>query len=87
MLSFVRVPKNETDFNSHLSLFLVADKQLHKRLCPSVGLLVRRSVGPSVRRSVGHARVVTLELKTRKTCIYDAAVGIVCVCVGGGLGE
>ena len=29
--------------------FLVADTQLYKRLCPSVGRSVRRSVGPSVR--------------------------------------
>ena len=33
--------------------FLVADERLYKRLCPSVGPLVRWSVGPSVRRSVG----------------------------------
>ena len=33
--------------------FLVADRQLYKRLCPSVGPSVRWSVGPSVR----HARV------------------------------
>ena len=29
-------------------VFLVADTQLYKRLCPSVGPLVRWSVGPSV---------------------------------------
>ena len=29
--------------------FLVADTQLYKRLCPSVRLLVRLSVGPSIR--------------------------------------
>ena len=60
--------------------FLVADTQLYKRLCPSV----RWSVGPSI----------TLELKTRKTRIYDTAVVIVCVwvcecvagVVGGGVG-
>ena len=59
-----------------LSCFLVADSQLYKRLCPSVRPLVRWSV--------------TLELKTRKTRIYDAAVVTLCVCVcqcvGGGLG-
>ena len=52
-----------------MNLFLVADTQLYKRLCPSVGpsvpwsfgplvhwsigLLVRRFVGPLVRWSVG----------------------------------
>ena len=68
--------------------FLVADTELYKRSCLSVGPWVRRSVGPSVRRSVGHAPVVTLESKTRK----NAAVGIVYVWVcwreaGTGVGE
>ena len=44
-------------------MFLVADTQLYKRLCPSVHPSVGRSVGWSVGRSVG--RSVTLELKTR----------------------
>ena len=35
--------------------FLVADTQLYKRLCSSVG----PSIGPSVGLSVGHARVET----------------------------
>ena len=56
------------------------DTQLYKRLCPSVGWLVGWSVG----------RSVTLELKTRKTRIYDTAVVIVCVwvceCVAGVVG-
>ena len=51
--------------------FLVAVTQLYRRLCPSVH--------SSVHWSVHHARVVTFELKTRKTRIFDAAVGIVCV--------
>ena len=55
---------------SKILIFSVADTQLYKKLCPSVLL----SVGPSVRRSVG--RPVTLELKTRETRIYDAAVVI-----------
>ena len=33
-------------------MFLVADTQLYKSLCPSVGPLVRWSVGPSVHPSV-----------------------------------
>ena len=46
--------------------FLVADTQLYKRLCPSVSLLVRWSVGPSVPRSVrGH------KSKRGKTSILD----------------
>ena len=50
-----------------MALFLVADTQLYKRLCPSVGPLVRWSV--------------TLELKTQKTRVYNTAVIIVCGCV------
>ena len=52
--------------------FLALETQLYKRLCPSVG----RSVCPSVE---------VIELKTRKTRIFDASVGImwVCECVGG----
>ena len=61
-----------TYFSLYLfNLFLVADTQLYKTLCPSIG--------PSVRRSVRHARVVTLELKTRKTRVFYATVSIVCV--------
>ena len=64
-------------------LFLVADTQLYKRLCPSVCW----SIGPLVR----YARDVTLAVKTRKTCIHGAAVDFVCgwVCwkgVGGVVG-
>ena len=33
------------------------EPRLYKRVCPSVGSLVRRSVGPSVRWSVGNAFV------------------------------
>ena len=51
--------------------FLIADKRLYKRLCPSV----RWSVGPSVRRSVGEH-----ELKSGKTRIsapaHPSATGI-----------
>ena len=65
-------------WNTILSILLVADTQFYKRLCPSVY--------PSVRWSRSTARVVTLELKTRKTRIFDASVGDVCVCVGGGRG-
>ena len=61
-----------------LLVFLVADTQLYKRLCPSVRWSVRRSV--------------TLKLKTQETRIYNAAVFIECVWVyvsvwEGGLGE
>jgi len=47
--------------------FLVADTQLYKRLCPSVGRLIGRLVG----RSVGWS--VTLELKSGKTRISAPA--------------
>ena len=47
----------------HFNIFLVADTQLYKRLCPSV----RRLVGWSVGRSV------TLELKSGKTRISAPA--------------
>ena len=43
--------------------FLVADTQLYKRLCLSVGPLVRWSVGPSVREH---------ESKSKKTSVLDA---------------
>ena len=58
-------------------IFLVADTQLYKRLCPSVGPSVHWSVGPLVRRSVTH------ESKSGKTSILDAFMGM---CVGGGHG-
>ena len=48
------------DIVTPLHLFLVADTQLYKRLCPSVGLLVRPSVGPLVRL------FVTPVLKSRR---------------------
>ena len=58
--------------------FLVADTQLYKRLCPSVGLSIRCSVGPLVRWSVSpsvcHARVENAKMRSHET-----AVGIVCV--------
>ena len=51
-------------------------------------LSIRPSVGPSVGPSV--VRSVTLELKMRKTRIYDTAVVTLCVgvclCMGGELG-
>ena len=50
--------------------FLVADTQLYKRLCPSVG--------PSVRRSV------VIELKRGKTSVFDTFC--VCLSVGSGFG-
>ena len=52
-------------------LFLVADTQLYKRLCPSVC--------PSVHPSVG-----VNELKSGKTSVLDTFC--VCLSVGGGLG-
>ena len=59
--------------------FLVADTQLYKRLCPSVGLSVR----PSVRRSVGPL-VREHESKSGKTSVLEAFC--VCVCVGRRVG-
>ena len=64
--------------NLTFQLFLVADTQLYKRLCPSVRWSVRWSV--------------TLELKMQETRIYNAAVVIECVWVfdsvwEGGWGE
>ena len=54
-----------------LVTFLVADTQLSKRLYPSVG----------------HARVVLLELKTAKNAYKGCSSWYgMCVCVGGGLG-
>ena len=62
-------------------VFLVADTKFYKRLCPSVGSLVRQS------RSSCHARVVTLELKTQKRIFMMLKLVLfVCECVGGGLG-
>ena len=40
------LPNLPTDWMFVWFLFLVADTQLYKRLCPSVGPSVRRSVGP-----------------------------------------
>ena len=54
-----------------LSVFLVADTQLYKRLCPSV----RPFVHPSVRKH---------ESKSGKTSVLEAFC--VCVCVGRGVG-
>ena len=45
--------------------FLVADTQHFKRLCPSVGLLVRPLVRPSVRPSE------VIELKSGKTSVFN----------------
>ena len=44
--------------------FLVADTQLYKRLCPSVGPSVGPSIGPSV---------MVIELKIGKTDIFAPA--------------
>ena len=54
-------------YDSMNFLFLVADKQLYKRLCPSV----RPSVGLLVGRSV------VIELKRGKTSAFDT----LCVCL------
>ena len=56
-------------------IFLVGDKRLYKRLCPSVRPSVRWSVGPLVRWSVGPL-VREHESKSAKTSILDAF----CVC-------
>ena len=53
--------------------FLVANTQIYKRLCPSVG--------PLFRLSVCHTRVVTLELKTRKTLGCLGCCSWYCLCV------
>ena len=52
--------------------FSVADTQLYKRLCPSLGRLVRRSVEVT-------------ESKSGKTSVLEAFC--VCVCVGKGVGS
>ena len=57
-------------------IFLVADTQLYKRLCPSVGSSVHWSVGPLVHRSVTH------KSKSGKMSVLDAFMGM---CVGGGV--
>ena len=54
--------------------FLVADTQLHKRLCPSIGPSVCPSVCWSVCWSVTH------ESKSGKMSVLDAFMGM---CVGG----
>ena len=58
-------------FNLLITAFLVADTQLYKRLCWSVGPSVRRSVGPSV---------MVIELESVKTRIsapaHPSATGI-----------
>ena len=61
-----------------LRFFLVADMQLFKRLCPSVGPSVCWSVGLLVRRSS------VIKLKSGKTNVLDTFC--VCLSVGGGLG-
>ena len=48
--------------------FLVADTQLYKRLCPSVGPLVRWSVRPLVRPSVRDDRVGKCENAHFRPC-------------------
>ena len=60
--------------NFSANLLLVADTQLYKRLCLSVG----PSVHPSVRRSV------MIESKRGKTSVLDTLC--VCLCVGRRLG-
>ena len=60
--------------NVRLTPFLVADTQLYKRLCPSVGPSVRRSVGPLVREN---------ESKSGKSSVLEAF--FVCVCVRRGV--
>ena len=57
------------------SLFLVADTQLYKKLCPSI----RSSVRPLVRLSEA-----VIELKSGETSIFDTLCE--CLSVGGGLG-
>ena len=57
--------------------FLVADTQLYKRLCPSVGPLVRPSFGPLIRPSV------MIGSKSGKTSVLDTFCVFVC---GGGWG-
>ena len=63
----------------HLSVqlyFLLADTQLYERLGPSISPSVGPSIGPAVGPSIGQSIDPTamLELKKRKTCIYDVAV-------------
>ena len=53
-------------------LFLVADTQLYKRLCPSVRPSVRPSVGPSE----------VIELKNGEMSVLDTF----CVCLSVGVG-
>ena len=56
IIQFVKKSKNDSKLDDFS--FLVADKRLYKRLCPSVG--------PSVRRLVGRSVVIELEsVKTR----------------------
>ena len=62
--------------NFSANLLLVADTQLYKRLCLSVG----PSVGPSVRRSV-RPSVRNARVEKWKTSVLDAFFGM---CVGGG---
>ena len=62
-MKIIKLEWNDPWGASLLSFFLVADTQLYKRLCPSVGRLVGRSVGWSV----------TLELKSGKTRISAPA--------------
>ena len=63
----------------NILIFLVADTQLYKRLCPSVRPSVRRSVSPSVHPSVRPSvllsirRSVMIKLKSGKTRISAPA--------------
>ena len=72
--------ENLVKFGNHVEtkllerVFLVADTQLYKRLCPSV----RWSVGPLVRPSE------VIELKSVKMSVFD--IFFVCLSVGGGFG-
>ena len=66
LLYLVDIPsQNQLNYQMDKPLdFLVADTQLYKRLCPSVGLSVHWSVGPSVNQH---------KLKSGKTCIFTPA--------------
>ena len=64
-------------------LFLVADTQLYKRLCPSIGPSVGPSVGLSVGPSVGPS--VMIELKSGKNERFGYFFGMLVYGVGIGV--
>ena len=67
--AFLNRRKRKNRFLAMVNLFfLVADTQLYKRLCPSVGPLVRPSV-------------MVIESKSGKTSVLDTFC--VCLCVEG----